>query len=281
MISFRDISKTFHEGQSLAVKALSLEVSDGETLVLLGSSGSGKTTLLKMVNGLVRPTSGTVHVDREDTAQVDPVYALLPIVRNSLAGFETIAPSVTEEYRGRFDLEWLLPLGFDNSYTIAVRRDDASGRGWTTISDLARDATKLRAGFTAEFAERADGYRGLSIRYGFAFGEVRDLDPASMYSALAGNEVDAIAAFANDGRIEAYDLQTLGDDASYFPPYQAAPVARREVLERWPELRGALSALANRIDDATMRGLNASVDEAKRSIEAVAAEFLRERGRVR
>ena len=101
-----------------------------------------------------------------------------------------------------------------------------------------------------------------------------------MYSALAGNEVDAIAAFATDGRIEAYDLQTLGDDASYFPPYQAAPVARREVLERWPELRGALSALADRIDDATMRGLNASVDEDKRSIEAVAAEFLRERGLV-
>jgi len=73
VISFRDISKTFDEGQSFAVKALSLEVSDGETLVLLGSSGSGKTTLLKMVNGLVRPTSGTVHVDREDTAQVDPV----------------------------------------------------------------------------------------------------------------------------------------------------------------------------------------------------------------
>ena len=73
VIAFRDISKTFDEGRSFAVEKLSLEVSDGETLVLLGSSGSGKTTLLKMVNGLVRPTSGTVHVDREDTAQVDPV----------------------------------------------------------------------------------------------------------------------------------------------------------------------------------------------------------------
>lgn len=187
---------------------------------------------------------------------------------------------VTEEYRERFDLEWLPPLGFDNSYTIAVRRDDASERGWTTISDLARDATDLRAGLTAEFAERADGYPGLSRRYGFAFGEVRDLDPALMYRALAGNEVDAIAAFSTDGRIEAYDLQTLGDDASYFPPYQAAPVARREVLKRWPDLRGVLSVLADRIDDATMRGLNASVDEGKRSIEAVASEFLRERGLV-
>ena len=188
---------------------------------------------------------------------------------------------VTDEYRDRFDLDWLPPLGFDNSYTIAVRRDDARARGWATISDLARDATNLRAGFTAEFAERADGYPGLSREYGFAFGDVRDLDPALMYSALAGNEVDVIAAFATDGRIEAYELETLADDASYFPPYQAAAVARREVLERWPELRGALSALAGRIDDETMRRLNASVDDGKRSLEAVAREFLRERGLVR
>ena len=128
---------------------------------------------------------------------------------------------VTEEYRERFDLEWLEPLGFNNSYTIAVRRDDARRRGWASISDLARDASHLRAGFTAEFAERADGYRGLSRKYGFEFAEVHDLEPALMYTALARKELDAIAAFATDGRIDAYDLQTLKDDASYFPPYQA------------------------------------------------------------
>ncbi len=194
---------------------------------------------------------------------------------------DEVWPLVTEAYRERFDLEWLEPLGFDNSYTIAVRRSDARVRGWATISDLARDAPRLRAGFTAEFAERADGYPGLSRRYGFEFVEVHDLEPALMYSALAGNEVDAIAAFATDGRIEAYDLQTLRDDASYFPPYQAAPVARREVLERWPELRQELSALADRIDDTTMRGLNAAVDEGKRSLETVASEFLRRQGLVR
>ena len=194
---------------------------------------------------------------------------------------DEVWPLVTEAYRERFDLEWLEPLGFDNSYTIAVRRNDARARGWATISDLARDAPRLRAGFTAEFAERADGYPGLSRRYGFEFVEVHDLEPALMYSAIARNEVDAIAAFATDGRIEANDLQTLRDDASYFPPYQAAPVARREVLERWPELRQALAALADRIDDTTMRGLNGAVDEGKRSLETVASEFLREQGLVR
>ena len=194
---------------------------------------------------------------------------------------DEVWPLVTEAYRERFDLEWLEPLGFDNSYTIAVRRSDARVRGWATISDLARDAPRLRAGFTAEFAERADGYPGLSRKYGFEFLEVYDLDPALMYSALARNEVDAIAAFATDGRIEAYDLQTLIDDASYFPPYQAAPVARHEVLERWPELRQELAALADRIDDTTMRGLNAAVDEGKRSIETVANEFLQQEGLVR
>ena len=188
---------------------------------------------------------------------------------------------VTKEYRERFDLEWLEPLGFNNSYTIAVRRDDAQRRKWTTISDLARDAPRLRAGFTSEFAERADGYPGLSRQYGFEFAEVRDFDPALMYSALAGKQVDAIAAFATDGRIDAYDLQTLMDDASYFPPYQAAPVARREVLERWPELRRELADLGGRIDDTTMRRLNAEVDENKRRLESVASEFLRQQGLVR
>jgi len=188
---------------------------------------------------------------------------------------------VSEAYRERFDLEWLSPLGFDNSYTIAVRRDDARRRGWTTISDLARDAPHLSAGFTAEFAERADGYPGLSRRYGFEFAEVHDLEPALMYAAVVRKEVDAIAAFATDGRIEAYDLQTLKDDASYFPPYQAAVVARRSVLERWPELRRELSALADRIDDTTMRRMNALADEHKRSLETIASEFLRQQGLVR
>ncbi|MFQ5968103.1 MAG: glycine betaine ABC transporter substrate-binding protein [Acidimicrobiia bacterium] len=185
---------------------------------------------------------------------------------------------VTKEYRERFDLEWLEPLGFNNSYTIAVRRDDARRHGWNTVSDLGRDAPRLRGGFTAEFAERADGYPGLSRTYGFEFAEVRDLDPALMYRALAREEVDAIAAFATDGRIEAYDLQTLEDDASYFPPYQAAPVARRQVLERWPRLRPTLADLAGRIDDTAMRRLNAAVDEGKRSPESVASEFLRQQG---
>ena len=188
---------------------------------------------------------------------------------------------VIEEYRERFDLEWLEPLGFNNSYTIAVRRDDARRRGWASISDLARDASHLRAGFTAEFAERADGYRGLSRKYGFEFNQVHDLEPALMYTALARKEVDAIAAFATDGRIDAYDLQTLKDDASYFPPYQAAPLARREVLERWPELRRELADLGGRIDDTTMRRLNVAVDEDKRSPESVAREFLRQQGLVR
>ncbi len=188
---------------------------------------------------------------------------------------------VTKEYRERFDLEWLEPLGFNNSYTIAVRRDDAQRHGWTTISDLARDAPRLRAGFTAEFAERADGYPGLSRKYGFEFAEAHDFDPALMYTALARKQVDAIAAFATDGRIEAYQLQTLMDDASYFPPYQAAPVARREILERWPELRRELADLGGRIDDTTMRRLNAEVDENKRSPASVASEFLRQQGLVR
>ena len=193
---------------------------------------------------------------------------------------DAVWPVVTRAYRERFGLEWLEPLGFNNTYAIAVRGDMAEERGWSTITDLVPAASSLRAGFQAEFSERPDGYPGLTARYGFRFDEVVDLDAALMYRALADGEVDAIAAYTTDGRILAYDLQLLEDDASFFPPYEAAPVARRAVLERWPELERTLDELGGLIDDEDMRRMNAAVDEDKRSIADVAREFLRRRGLV-
>ena len=181
---------------------------------------------------------------------------------------------VREQYLRRFQAEWLGPFGFNNTYAVTVRGSDARGNGWKTISDLEPDASSLRAGFTAEFAERADGYPGLRTAYGFAFGEVRDFDPALMYEAIANNEVDVICAFATDGRIAAFKLQPLVDDRGFFPPYHAAPVVRSKFLAVHPEVRGALDALAGVLDDASMQRLNYEVDEKKRSPREVAREFL-------
>lgn len=181
---------------------------------------------------------------------------------------------VREAYSERFDVEWLEPFGFNNTYALTVRDEDAEARGWQTISDLAPVASELRAGFTFEFAERPDGYPGLRDAYGFAFGEIRGLEPTLMYEAIAKDQVDVICAFATDGRIAAYNLKPLEDDRGFFPPYYAAPIVRAEVLREHPEIRDALAPLAGALDDATMQRLNYEVDEKKRAPADVAREFL-------
>lgn len=188
---------------------------------------------------------------------------------------EACFEAVARAYREQFSCEWLDPFGFNSTYTITARSRDAARQGWKKISDLADKADTLRAGFTAEFSERPDGYPGLRQAYGFAFGRVFDLDPGLMYKAVARGEVDIICAFSTDGRIEAYDLAVLEDDRNFFPPYHAAPVVRRQALEAYPELRDALGSLSGAISEKAMQRLNFEVDEKGRSPEEVAGEFLR------
>ena len=138
-------------------------------------------------------------------------------------------------------------------------------------------AGHLTGGFTAEFIERPDGYKGLTKAYGFEFTDKpRQMDPGLMYKACADGAVDVICAFATDGRIAAYDLFTLEDDKKFFPPYYAAPLVRGETLAKYPKLEGMLNSLAGKLDDATMRELNLQVDRDKnaRKASAVARDFL-------
>ncbi len=183
-------------------------------------------------------------------------------------------------YRNQFDCEWLAPFGFNNTYALAVRRKDAQQNSWKTIDNLTAAAPQLRAGFTAEFFERPDGYRGLADRYGLEFASAQDLDPGLMYQAIAAEEVDVICAFSTDGRIDAFELVTLDDNRNFFPPYFAAPVIRSELLAAHPKLRKALKPLTGLLDDETMRALNYAVDESKLPPAEVATQFLKEKGLV-
>jgi len=187
---------------------------------------------------------------------------------------DAVLERVASGYAERFGLEWLAPLGFENTYAMLVRRAAAEEHGWRMLSDLAADAGELRAGLTDEFARRADGYPGLAAAYDLHFGEVVDLAPSLLYEALVRGEVDVICAFSTDGRIEAYDLFPLRDDRRFFPPYEAAFVVRSELLDELPEVRAAAALLAGRIDGDTMRRLNYEVDERKRTPADVAREFL-------
>ncbi len=180
-------------------------------------------------------------------------------------------------YRKKFDLIWLKPFGFNNTYTLTVRKEDAEKNNWKNITDLSLSASDLVAGFTPEFQERPDGYRSLQKTYRFQFKNVKDLDPSLTYLAISRNEVDVIDGFSTDGRIQAYQLISLKDDKNFFPPYYAAPVVRRDAINRFPELKRALSFLANSIDNSTMTRLNFEVDEKKREVIEVVAEYLKSR----
>jgi len=198
--------------------------------------------------------------------------------RKPLANPLDVYNIVLREYAEQYGLEWLAPFGINNTYTITVRDEDASQHRWEKVSDLESSAANCRAGFTAEFAERPDGYSGFQKTYGFDFGQVTDIDAGLMYDAIASGEVDVIAAFATDGRIKAYNLRPLIDDRSFFPPYYAAPVVRRATLSTHPELRDVLARLGNTLDDVRMQELNFLVDHEKHAPAKVAREFLVSQG---
>ena len=182
---------------------------------------------------------------------------------------------VKQEYKTLFDIEVLDPLGFNNTFAILVRGNDARGLGIATISEAARYAPKWRAGFGQDFMSRQDGYPGFARTYGLRFAEPpREMDLALTYRALAGGQVDLIAGNSTDGLIDKLDLTQLEDDRRYFPPYEAVPLARTKALERYPQLKDAIQALAGRLTDTEMRRLNYAVDGEHRDVKDVVREFL-------
>lgn len=181
-------------------------------------------------------------------------------------------------YARQFHLTWLEPLGFANTYALAVRKSDAKKHGWLRLSDLKGAANRMRAGFTSEFLERSDGYPGLAKRYGFKFGTAHDMDPGLMYQAVRDRKVDVISAFSTDGRIAAYDLQLLEDDKHFFPPYDAAIVVREQSLAKYPEAEEVLSRLSGMISEETMQQLSLAVDRDGKLPKEVAREFLLDSG---
>jgi osmoprotectant transport system permease protein len=170
----------------------------------------------------------------------------------------------------------LTPFGFENTFALLMRREQAGRLGIRTISDLTRHAATIRAGFGPEFMHRPDGFPGLTRAYGLRFEQTpREMNRNLLYQAIAQGSIDLGAGDSTDGRITSFDLVQLEDDRHYFPPYQAVPLASEAALRKHPALREALEALAGKIDVRTMRALNRQVDEGHRDPAVVAREFLR------
>jgi len=190
---------------------------------------------------------------------------------------ETDPARVLDSVRTRYadaGITVLESLGFENTFAMLVRGDDARRLGLRTISDVAAKTNGWRAAFGYEFLQRQDGYPGLASAYGLRFAAPPTaMDLSLIYRALANRQVDFIAGDATSGLIDAYGLVMLEDDRHYFPPYDAVPVARAAVLLAHPELREALGSL--RITVADMRRMNLAVDAEHRDAADVAREFLR------
>ena len=178
-------------------------------------------------------------------------------------------------YRSQWNLEWLDPLGFDNTFAIIVHGKEAREKHLVTLSDAAR-AHAWHMGMGYEFAQRADGLEGLMKTYNLhPAAPPVSMDLGLLYSALEHDNVDMIAASSTDGMISKMDVSILEDNLHYFPPYQCAVVVREQTLVRFPQLRAALQELSGKLTNVTMRQLNAAVDVEHRPVSRVAAEFLR------
>ena len=180
-------------------------------------------------------------------------------------------------------LVWLNPSKANNTYSLVMRHADSNAKNIKTLSDLAKaikGGANLSFASNAEFAARPDGLKPLQEVYGFEFSRdnVRRMDSGLTYQALKEKQVDVALAFATDGRIPAFDFVVLRDDKGFFPAYAMTPVIRKQAMDANPKVAPLLNALSAKLDDVTMSKLNASVDVDKKSIEAVATQFLKESG---
>lgn len=192
---------------------------------------------------------------------------------------EEVYRRVVAAYREQYGLAWGAPLGFNNTYAMAMRSEDAARLQIGSISDLAAHVDTIRTGFGHEFLERQDGYAQLTEAYGLEFAiPPRGMELGLIYEALDEDIVDLIAGNSTDGLIEKLNLTVLEDDRRFFPPYYAAPVYRPEAAQKHPALTEVIDLLGGAVDEPAMRSLNRMVDVDRRPAFDVAREFLLERG---
>jgi osmoprotectant transport system substrate-binding protein len=190
-----------------------------------------------------------------------------------------VLATVRRLYSERYNIAAAQPLGFENTFAMVIRGDDARRLQLTTLSQSARYTPQWRLGVGYEFEQRPDGLPGLSAAYNLHFAAPpRTMDLGLLYRALQANQVDMIAANSTDGPIQALGLTALQDDKHYFPPYQAVPLVRADALQRWPQIQTALDALDGKISAEDMRAMNEAIDDQHRDPAEVVQEFRAHKG---
>ena len=230
---------------------------------------------------LLQSLGSTVAFDALRTGQIDSyveysgtIWATLMKRTDVPQNRADVLTGVDAWLRGQHAGVLVGPLGFENTYVLAMRGNQARSLGIKTISDLVRHANRMTVGGDYEFFQRSE-WKSIQSTYGLAFTNERSMDPSLMYQALTNGDVDVISAFSTDGRIAALDLTVLTDDRGVIPPYDAIILASERLTREHPEAVASLKALAGTIDPARMRQMNLAVDQAHRAPDSVAAEFIK------
>jgi osmoprotectant transport system substrate-binding protein len=279
---------------ALAFVALPL-AAQAQTIVVGGKNFTEQQIMAEMTTQLLKAKGFTIDKraglgtaplrQAQEAGQIDLYWEY---TGTSLITFNKVADKMdadatyakVKELDAAKGLVWLNPSKANNTYALAMRKKDAEAKGVKTLDDLAtkvKGGQGLKFGCNAEFYARPDGLTPLQKTYGFDFGRenVVRMDTGLVYQALRDSQVDVGLVFATDGRVPAFDFIILTDTKGYFPTYAMTPVVRKETLDKNPKLAELLNGLSAKLDDATMARLNASVDVDKKSIEDVAAGFLK------
>ncbi|MFJ5763818.1 osmoprotectant update ABC transporter permease/substrate-binding subunit OpuFB [Lysinibacillus sp. NPDC093210] len=274
-----------------------LNFNDKEDIVIAGKLGSEPEILINMYKLLIENDTD-LHV------QLKPGLGKTSFVFNALkSGSIDIYPEFTgtaiaeflkeqavnndqkdvykqakEGMLEKFDMVMLNPMQYNNTYALAVSKQMAETYQLQTISDIKAIQDTIKAGFTLEFNDREDGYLGIQKRYGINIASITTMEPKLRYQAIQSGSIDLLDAYSTDSELRQYDLTVLIDDQQLFPPYQGAPLLRKETLEKYPELEKVLGKLANQITDDEMREMNYQVNVEGKNIEDVARTFLENAG---
>jgi osmoprotectant transport system substrate-binding protein len=219
--------------------------------------------------------SGRIDAYVEYTGTALTAILKQPIDRDPQAVLDT----VRRLYASKYNVTVADPLGFNNTFAMIIRGDEARRLHLQTLSQAVPYAPQWRLGVGYEFQQRPDGLPGLTTAYGLKFnGQPRTMDLGLLYRAINAHQVDIIAGNSTDGPIQAFGLTVLEDDKHFFPPYQAVPLVRDDALRRWPQMRVALDALAGKVSADDMRAMNEAVDGQHRDPAVVVREFRQKNG---
>lgn len=277
-----------------------VDTSPENTVVVSGKKFTEQVILGNMISILLEERTDLNVVNRSDLGETDVLhqgmldgdidlyieytgtgYSIVLKEELDTNDPEEIYERTKRGYEENYSFTWLEPFAFNNTYAISLRGDLAEELGVETMSDLAQHTDQLTFGAPPAFYEREDGFEAMNETYQFTWAGSKQMDFGLMYTAANNGEVDVISGFTTDGQITRYQLKVVEDDLQFFPPYDAAPVIREEVLERHPEIADLLAELGAYLTPEVMSELNGLVDEEGQREDRVARQFLEDQGLIK